>query len=448
MKDEPAAASGNGLLMGEHARRIHMPGWLLAACISVAACAPPPGKQTSIISGSDSALFVADFDSLWGLIRDNYAYLDTRHIDWKRVPTVYRPVVAGVSTKRQLVGVLEDVLEELYDPHAHLGVNTADSPRLIPSGTDLWAEWQDDRAMITDVRMHSAAERAGLHAGMEIVTVDGRPVGEVVERRLPASLIERDTAALVWALRAAIAGRRGAPVRMETRSGDTLRAFEFVPQTFDRPERLLSAKPLEGNYGYVRLHNSLGDIGLIAAFDSALSALRSSRGLIIDLRDTPGGGNTTVARAIIGRFIAREGPYQRHELVSEARRYRARRIWVEYAAPRGEIYDGPVVVLVGRWTGSMGEGIAVGFHALKRATIAGTRMAGLRGAVYEYALPNSGFVLKVPAERLYHVDGLPRELFVPDVLIPAVARGEGDPALEWALHFLRTRTSPAGVTPR
>ena len=37
----------------------------------------------------------------------------------------------------------------------------------------------------------------------------------------------------------------------------------------------------------------------------------------------------------------------------------------------------PVVVLVDHWTGSMGEGIAIGMDGLKRATIVGTEMAGL-----------------------------------------------------------------------
>jgi carboxyl-terminal processing protease len=40
-------------------------------------------------------------------------------------------------------------------------------------------------------------------------------------------------------------------------------------------------------------------------------------------------------------------------------------------------------------------------------------MAGLRGAVYDQRLRHSGLVLKLPAERLSHVNGTPREAFVP-----------------------------------
>lgn len=73
------------------------------------------------------------------------------------------------------------------------------------------------------------------------------------------------------------------------------------------------------------------------------------------------------------------------------------------------------VVRVGRWTGSMGEGIAIGFAALG-GRVEGARMAQLKGAVYDFSLPSSALAVKLPAERLYTVDGLPREQFVPALL--------------------------------
>ena len=70
-------------------------------------------------------------------------------------------------------------------------------------------------------------------------------------------------------------------------------------------------------------------------------------------------------------------------------------------------------VRVGRWTGSMGEGMAVGFTALGKP-VCGMRMAGLKGAVYDFALPKTKLVVKFPAERLYTLGGTPRQQVVPD----------------------------------
>jgi carboxyl-terminal processing protease len=89
------------------------------------------------------------------------------------------------------------------------------------------------------------------------------------------------------------------------------------------------------------------------------------------------------------------------------------RQWVEQVLPRpGKRFEGPVVVRVGRWTGSMGEGLAVGMDAMG-ARVEGDRMAGLLGAVYDLRLARSSLVIKIPVERLYAADGAPREAFVP-----------------------------------
>jgi hypothetical protein len=129
--------------------------------------------------------------------------------------------------------------------------------------------------------------------------------------------------------------------------------------------------------------------------------------------DTPSGGNSTVARGILGRFVGELSPYQRHELVAEARRTGVRRHWVEYVAPRSPRIPVPVVVLVGPWTGSMGEGLAIGFEAAAGAVVVGRPMAKLAGALDELELPYSRIVVRLPTEQLFHVDGTPREAFVP-----------------------------------
>jgi len=42
---------------------------------------------------------------------------------------------------------------------------------------------------------------------------------------------------------------------------------------------------------------------MIAEFDKAVDEFMQYKNLIIDLTETPGGGNTTVARSMMGRFI-------------------------------------------------------------------------------------------------------------------------------------------------
>jgi hypothetical protein len=70
-------------------------------------------------------------------------------------------------------------------------------------------------------------------------------------------------------------------------------------------------------------------------------------------------------------------------------------------------------VLVGRWTGSVGEGLTIGFDSAQRAQIVGSKMAGLLGAICSYQLPASKIGFSIPCQRTVQVNGKPREDFVP-----------------------------------
>jgi len=383
--------------------------------------------------------YAEDFDVFWQFVSDEYAYFEKKQTDWPRVRSLYRPEAVAAPDDRAFLNVLERAIGELYDPHAGFDTHNPASPRLVPSGTDLWAAWRDGQATVTDVRAGSAAEKAGLQPDMVVRTIGGRPVEEAVQHWMPRTLKTADPAARDWALRAALAGTHAHPVQLTVETaGGRMASFEFTPGV-ERPSAPLTLDTLRNFIGYVRVNNSLGDIGLIAAFDSALASLRDTRGLVLDLRDTPSGGNTTVARGIMSRLLETDQPYQRHEYVAEERDVGVRRVWVEYVAPRGAFaYTQPVVVLVGRWTGSMGEGIVIGLDGMGRATVAGTPMAGLNGAISGRTLPNTGIGVRIPTEQLIHVDGSPRESFVPAVVALSEQAANVDVALEQALELLNS----------
>lgn len=312
---------------------------------------------------------------------EKYAYFDLKKTQWDRVCAAYRPRAVAAADKPALISVLESTLGELYDQHAHLGASTRASPRLIPTGADAWAAWKSNAAMIVEVRAGSAAAHAGLRAGMQVLAIDDQPIAAAVHDREPHFLAEPDDAARSWALQSVLAGRQNdQPIRLSVLQDGGAKTIKYIPSV-PRPPSLLSFRRLDGDLGYIKFNNSLGDKLTVKAFDEALDQLQDSRGLILDLRDTPSGGNTLVARGIMGRLVETGLTYQMHELVEEARATGIRRRWAEYVMPRGQPYVKPVVVLVGRWTGSMGEGLAIGLDAIRSAPVFGTPMARLLGAL-------------------------------------------------------------------
>jgi C-terminal processing protease CtpA/Prc len=387
--------------------------------------------------------FRQDFDTAWRATSARYAYFDAKATSWADVPKLYADDLQQVSTRDGLVALLEHVLDELYDAHAQLNVNLANSPRLVPSGTDLWAEWRRGQATITDVRADSDAERAGIRPNDVVVSIDNTPIADAVDARLGRSYPHSVAAARDWALRAVLAGRHGVGRLLQLRQGNLIRTFDLSArdQFGARNAEPVSHSRIAPRIGYVRFNDSLGDGATIQAFDRALDDLADSRALILDLRDTPSGGNSVVARGILGRFVTRDRPYQRHVLASEEHETGIRRSWLELVSPRGSFaYRRPVAVLVGHWTGSMGEGLAIGFDATRSGTVVGTAMAGLLGATDRIVLPRTGIGLNLPTERLYHVNGTPREAFRPRVLVDVTQpSSHADPVVKAALRVVAKR---------
>jgi len=383
--------------------------------------------------------FQQDFGVAVERIGTLYAYFDAKATRWDDVASLYAADTRAVTSRDEFIPLLERVLDELYDPHTQLTVNLESSPRLVPSGTDLWAEWREGRAVITQVRDNSDAKRAGLRPGAVVIAINGTPIDAAVEARLGRSYPHTVAPARDWGLRAVLAGRHNSRRLLEVLEETVPRTVELAAGGQGRGgSELLETSEIRPDIGYVRFNDSLGDSAAVAAFDHALGRLRQTRGLIIDLRDTPSGGNSSVARGILGRFVEREMPYQKHVLVVEERATGVRRSWFELVSPRGDfVYTRPVVVLVNRWTGSMGEGLAIGFDATGVATVVGTPMAGLLGATTQIVLPGTGIRINVPFERLYHVNGTPRENFEPAVLVDVTEAGfDDDPFIEAALKML------------
>ena len=388
-----------------------------------------------------------DFAGFCRFVEEEYAYFDLKKTDWERVCKAYAPQVASTTEKASYVALLERALGELYDHHAHLGTNTRRSYRLVPTQTDLLAIWSNGKAILSEVRSNSGAEKAGLLSGMEVVAINGEPIEHVVNAIEPKFLSRDDPAARDWALQIALAGRRNRDtMQLLTRTDDKLQTFEFV-SAFPEPTAMLSHRVVD-NVGYIRIHNALGQQALVGAFDQAISEMFAVQALVIDLRDTPSGGNSSVARGIMGRLVKSTLPYQRHELVSESRSSGIRRVWVEYVAPRHQPFVKPVIVLVGPWTGSMGEGLAIGLNATRGAPVLGRPMAHLLGAMGETILPHSKIAVRIPTEKLFHIDGTPREAFVPCTMVPArsvppVPDQELSMAMDLAFRMGSRKATPA-----
>lgn len=385
----------------------------------------------AIALGAQRPDFTKDLDTLLTDLKTYGAYVLDDKVDFAMLDKAYRPRLAAATSRDECLPIFESLVGELHDFHASLGVNNQASPRLVPSGTDLFAIWRGNRAFIDQVRMRSLAKEKGVQPGDEVLEVGGEPVRVASAKwfgvRTPGPR------GWDWALNSALAGRWNIPRRLRLKRSDRVWEVTLPTARTTSHDKPLSIERLSNGIIVLRPEDSLGENDLLKAVDAAVPEMRKARGIVIDLRNTASGGNTTVARGIMGLFISHRLPYQRH--VVEERDTHTVRDWVEYATPRlRQPLQNKLAILVDRWTGSMGEGIACGFDAMHRGTVVGTEMAGLRGAVDSDTLPVSGIRVFFPTERLFHVSGTPRHEWLPPV---RVIPGDGDPWMAAALRILR-----------
>lgn len=385
-----------------HSRR------LFCAGAAASAFAAPAFAETP----APDVTFAQDFDELWETLRDRYCFFQDKRTDWAHVRRLYRPQALSAQSGDAFTEIVRQVLCELYDAHTHLTDAPDGTPRFPLF--DLLAERREGGVRIAAVQDDSAAADAGSRIGDIVLAVDGQPIETIIADRMPKCLTRPDPEADAYVINSAVAGRRGMPRQMSVRGADGAVRDVALPlkQHGDQPD--LDFRALDGGLGYIRIR-SFANTDTVAAFDTALATLRETRGLIIDVRDN-GGGDTAVARPIMGRFITETKPY------AHMRRRNGRGLsapWVESVDPRGPFtYTQPLVVLCNHWSGSMAEGFPMGMRDIGRARIVGTRMMGLGAAVFQIRLDRTGLQAQYSGEPVYDVNDAPRWRLVPDLETP------------------------------
>jgi carboxyl-terminal processing protease len=359
-----------------------------------------------------------DAYALLDLIETRFAYAD-------RFPNYYIPVRAELQNqipylqgRNDLIGFAQTAFHALYDHHSIAGVGLLDDYALVPSFADLWIEKTVNGYEIMDVRKGSPALRAGLRPGCLLTWVEGRPVEEAISEFIGYYPYVLNDERQAYAARVLAAGKKGwiRKIGVHCEGLDwTVEIPTLYHVRLKRDKGLLSTRSVSHagrRLGIIRINDSLSYSETVQAFDYALNTVSDVDGLVLDLRDTASGGNTLVARGILSRFVSEATPYQRHELPSDQRDFGVKRSWTEEVTPRGWQFKQPVAVVSGRWTASMGEGLTVGFDAIGAGTF-GTDMSRLLGGITDHKLPASELVVKLTTEKLFHMDGTPRELFRP-----------------------------------
>jgi carboxyl-terminal processing protease len=292
---------------------------------------------------------------------------------------------------------------------------------------------------------------------LKVAEGEGEPI-DVTDSRL------RDAVRL-------IRGKKGTEVRLTIRKPQgtemvvpIIRGVVQIEETFVRSTVLDSVPGIDGRFGYIRIPTFYRDFSPRKNQETARNstddvrralqemARRNTDGIIVDLRNN-GGGSLVDAVQIAGLFIP-EGPI------------------VQIKNSLGELdvlkdedpevwYEGPVVVLVNRFSASASEILAGALQDYRRAVVLGGDRTHGKGTVQavinlNQAVPSLGLdliqplgAMKITTQKFYRISGLSTQVqgVEPDIPLPDrlayLKSGEryADYALSW------DSVSPASFIP-
>lgn len=248
------------------------------------------------------------------------------------------------------------------------------------------------------------AHKAGIKAGDIIIKVDGESTKDM----------------MLWEAVKKMRGPKGESVVITVfREGET-DPMDFTLVRDIIPIESVRYMALQPGYGYIRItnfqENTTDDLN--AALKSLEQSKTSMKGLILDLRDNPGGLlNQAVDVSDVflegGNIVSIKGRLEKHTKIFDAKPNRSKHTY-------------PMVVLINGGSASASEIVAGALQDHHRAVILGTTSFG-KGSVQTVESLRDGYGLKFTIARYYTPGGrsIQAQGIVPDIEVKPQAIAEG-----------------------
>jgi carboxyl-terminal processing protease len=368
--------------------------------------APPPAVPKDPRLAAD----LASFDKVWQTIHDTYYDPKLGGLDWKAFRTELRPKVEASKDRDETRKVLLELVHRLGK--SHFGVwapHDADGRASGDADLGLHVRIIDGAAYI--VRSDDAAKKKGVVPGMQLVKIDGHDVAgklATVAKAMPGSTLLPTMQARAVGI--AMHGVDGTQATVELLAGTKKvdvslarkpPAGRMVSLGNLGPEPLeYEARMIDKEVAYIRLSIFLDPATVVPAIAKDLGAMKTAKGVVIDLRGNPGGIGA-MAMGIAGYLVSEQD--------KKLGTMKTRQASLDFVInPQAEVYKGKVAILVDEMSASTSEIFAGGMQDLGRAKVFGRSTPGAalpsvidtlpNGDRFQYAIANytsaSGVVLE------------------------------------------------------
>ena len=342
--------------------------------------------RTTALSKKDR---VAVFEEVWKRISERYYDPSFNGVDWNSVRDRYRPRLDQVGEDNEFYALLNRMVGELHDAHTRLHTprERIDRERFlaVTPGLSIWEV--ENKPVVISVDPSSEAARAGIVPGMIVTSVNGIPVANRLEQvKLAIGGSSTERAERLRLYRRLLDGDPGAKITLglTDNTGKPLTAAVSLKSVSDAPD--VSWRQLPFGYGYIRL--TLWKSPIHDRFRAALDQFKTAPGVVIDLRDNPGGEVSEVLK-IAGFFFSNHEPFG--NFVTRAGKH----MELATAGSQSAAYTGRVAILINESSGSGSEMFAEVMQESGRAVVVGRQSCGCLLGISEFKKLKGGGELAV-----------------------------------------------------
>ncbi|WP_053375268.1 S41 family peptidase [Paenibacillus sp. FJAT-27812] len=390
-----------------------------------------------------------------------YPFGSWKGLKWDELQVQYSPLFEHAEKnkdKELYYKLLRDYLSSIGDGHIKLmNHNIYEDDNVfkeeVGGGFGISTVQLDNgKVRVSLVLEGSPAYKNGIRLGAEIVSWNGKSGKDAFEETSwSESFYATDEVKAYFQGRLMARAPIGQEVKVAYRNLEekaineaTLKAYDDQYETLKETkvqitQKDLDASPVEGSiigdgYGYVKIKHFLAQSTFPAPDQSLAQQLKQFqkdkvKGLVIDLRDNPG-GEDSLAAAMAGFFVSEKKHYEYVSYYNRnTGRFEINHNEVLTVKPQKVYYDGSIAILINSRTGSSGEGMPLVLKGLPNVKIIGfTATAGSFGIVsrpIEMRMPE-GYVIRFPDGRSLNAnkriqgdgDAARKGGVAPDVRIP------------------------------
>jgi len=341
---------------------------------------------------------------------------------WQVWDLLYKKYDGEVSRDNLVIGAIKGMVASLDDPYSEY-LTKAEAQKLSDdlsgklSGIGVEIGIKNNKLTVIAPIDDTPAFRAGIRSGDIIVSIDG----------VDSSTLTLDEAV------GKIRGEAGTKVKLVIiRGGQSPKELELTRENINIASVKSEIKP--GNLGYLRIRR-FGEDSAAKIIEAARQFREQNvRGVIIDLRDNPGGyleSSVEVSSQFMDSGV----------VVREKSKFKTEK--VIRATGGGKLTTLPLVVLINSGSASAAEIMAGALHDHKRATLVGEKTFG-KGSVQEIINLGDGSELKITISHWFTPNGvnISKEGIKPDIESKITAddyNAGSDPQLDKAIEVLKSK---------